>query len=160
MHYSSRTWDCPLCSQHPETFAHLFFDCAYSTSIIRLALTLGNWNNVPHSWDDLMAYLISFQGTILSRNILCLSVAISFYKVWEARNIKIHGTSLIPPANLAKDVTHHIKSRLSTCKSFLKATSYQYYCNWLLYMPLVGRCWCGGRACEVVRWAGAGEVCW
>lgn len=131
-HYTGRTWNCPLCNQQLESFNHLFFECDYSSTILQSAVTLGNWTTFPFSWDAIIAYLISYQGSHLSKNILCLTVATCFYKVWEARNNKIHNGSIIPPRILAKDVIHLIKSRLSKCNSFIKATNCNHFCNWLL----------------------------
>lgn len=88
---------------------------------------------MPTLWEDLIGFISLYQGTKLTKNIMGLSIAVSFYKVWEARNSMLHKNVLIPPTRLAKDVINIIKSRLSTCKSFIKATSFcQYYCNWLL----------------------------
>lgn len=131
--YTGRIILCPLCQHHNETFAHLFFDCDYSRIVLGAALSLGNWNHIPMDWDGLISFLISFQGTKLTRNIMYLTVAASFYKIWEARNSKVHNDNFTPPRSLAKDVTNIIKSRLSKCTTFLKATNFcPYYCNWLL----------------------------
>lgn len=95
-------------------------------------MDLGQWHNIPTDWDNLLDYITSFQGTRLTRNIICLSTAVTFYKVWEARNKKLHQNVSIPAHALAKDITNIIKSRLSTCNSFIKATHFcNYYCNWL-----------------------------
>lgn len=81
MHYTGRSMNCPLCQRHLESFGHLFFTCDYSTTILNEALLVGNWNNIPFVWDDLISFLTSYQGTKLFRNILCLSIAVSFYKI-------------------------------------------------------------------------------
>lgn len=130
-HYSGRTWNCPLCNLLPETFNHLFFECAFSRHILHHAIDLGNWSSFLDSWDSIVDFLTDFQGSSLSRNIFCLTVSACFYKVWEARNNKLHRNTIPPMISLAKDVIHIIKSRLSTCQSFLKATNSQYYCSWL-----------------------------
>lgn len=132
--YSGRVIQCQLCNRHPETFSHLFFLCEYSSIIIQTALNLGDWNHLPLNWTGLTEFICSFQGRKLSKQILCLTLAVSYYKLWEGRNKKLHNDSAIPPNRLANDVVNIIKSRLSTCHSFIKATNFcQYYCNWLMF---------------------------
>lgn len=131
--YTGRSMSCQLCHSYLETFDHLFFSCDYSRIIVRNVMSLGQWDNFPLTWDEIIGFLTSFQGTTLSRNIMCLSIALSLYKIWEARNCKLHQNSITPPIVLSKDIINIIKTRLSSCKSFTKVVaSRHYYCNWLI----------------------------
>lgn len=133
-YYSAgRISSCPLCSQQTESFDHLFFNCGYSRIIFLQAMGIGNWQNFPCDWTDLIDRIMLFQGRNLTKNIISLTLAVSFYKIWEARNKSLHQNSLIPPYCLARDVVNIIKSRLSQSRKFIKATSMdQFYCNWIL----------------------------
>lgn len=118
---------CPLCHRRNETFNHLFFLCQYSATVLHDTLRL------PTDWAGLKNSIIQFQGRKLSKNIPSLSLAATFYKIWEARNMKIHKDKLIPPSQLAIEVVNIIKSRLSQSNTFVKTTNYcQFYCNRLL----------------------------
>lgn len=79
--YTGRTLNCQLCNKHPETFSHLFFICEYSTIIITATLQLGGWLSIPLDWTGLTDFISSFQGRKLSKQILSLSLAVSFYKL-------------------------------------------------------------------------------
>lgn len=116
-----------------ESFEHLFFLCDYSKTILLVALEVGNWQHMPIDWSGLVDRLVQFRGRKLTQNIMSLTLAVSFYKIWEARNKKIHQNELAPPARLAKNVVHIIKCGLAQDPSFMKATNTdQFYCNWLL----------------------------
>lgn len=124
---------CMLCNLHVESFEHLFFKCDYSSNVFRAAMNLGNWQNFPLEWADLIDSILDFQGRGLTKNIISLTLAMTFYKVWEARNKKFHQNVFTPPTVLGREVVNIIKSRLSQSRSFIKATHVdQYYCNWLL----------------------------
>lgn len=101
--------------------------------IAHVSFGLGNWQHLPMDWDGLIASITQFQGQKLSNNILCLSLAVSMYKIWEARNKVIHHDKRIPPRQVASEVVNIIKSRLSQVPTFIKATNHSsFYCNWLL----------------------------
>lgn len=124
---------CPLCNIHPDSFEHLFFKCGYSRNILLTAMEIGNWQDFPTDWTALIDRILNFQGRSLTKNIISLTLATSFYKVWEARNKKLHQRVLVPPTVLSREVVNIIKSKLSQSGSFIKAThADQYYCNWIL----------------------------
>lgn len=133
-HYTAgRISMCPLCLQHEESFDHLFFLCDYSRTVLTATLLIGEWDPLPMDWTGLTDFIISYQGRGLTKKILGLSLAASFYKIWEARNMKTHRDTLIPAQVLVKDVVNIVKARLSRSKSFIKATNFcSYYCNWLM----------------------------
>lgn len=134
-HYSSgSTSSSPLCLWHDESFDHLFFECLYSYSILQETLELGDWSNVPMDWTGVSSFIFSFRDRKISKLILYLTFAATFYNIWECENSKDTFEQAYPPSIIAKDTINIIKSRLSSSSLFIKAShSSPYYCNWLLW---------------------------
>ncbi|GKA42155.1 reverse transcriptase zinc-binding domain-containing protein [Tanacetum coccineum] len=81
---------CPLCDGQPDSHAHLFFECPFSTKVWYYVRDLAGMDNVPPFLHDIILYL---QPICKKRSALSifgkLIIAASSYFIWIERNNRL-----------------------------------------------------------------------
>lgn len=87
---SSASYVCSLCSRQPDTYAHLFFECEFSSKVWNGIKAFANMHNVSSSWKD----IIDYRRPLSRRNILVniigrLILGSISYFIWQERNFRL-----------------------------------------------------------------------
>ncbi|GJZ40961.1 putative reverse transcriptase domain, reverse transcriptase zinc-binding domain protein [Tanacetum coccineum] len=108
---------CPLCKSQQDSHEHLFFECAYSSSIWQNVLNVVGISGVSSQWDDIMLWLlpISKSKTVISI-IGRLIVAATAYFLWRERNDRIHGKGNKKVEQVSKYVADSVRLKLASIK--------------------------------------------
>ncbi|XP_074273324.1 uncharacterized protein LOC141596657 [Silene latifolia] len=108
---------CVLCESHSETASHLFFDCAYSATVLQ---TVSQWLQIPPK-THLLQVLHWFKGhnrgkSWLKRQRRCLLLS-TLYLLWNERNKRIFKDLAAPPSVLIRKVQYLVLTRLQALAS-------------------------------------------
>ena len=102
---------CLLCGSCDETAPHIFFECDYYLSV---------WNGLvsrsrltpPSALQAIVAWLSSPQLTKKLKIMMHLLFQATIYHLWKERNNRFHLNSTRPPAQIIKDISLQLRSKL------------------------------------------------
>ncbi|GJS40164.1 hypothetical protein Tco_0565207 [Tanacetum coccineum] len=108
---------CLLCKSQQDSHEHLFFECAYSSSVWQNVLNVAGISGVSSQWDDIMLWLlpISKSNTVISI-VGRLIVAATSYFLWRERNDRIHGKGDKKVEQVSKYVESSVRLKLASIK--------------------------------------------
>ncbi|GJZ32205.1 DUF4219 domain-containing protein [Tanacetum coccineum] len=104
---------CSLCKTQPDSHAHLFLECPYSSQVWFDVLNRAEIQFASDKWSDIMAWLLpiskrNYVEIIVVRLIL---VAVSYF-IWQERNNRVHGKDERNPDQLSKITADTIRLKL------------------------------------------------
>jgi hypothetical protein len=114
---------CGLCSSAMEDQNHLFFSCSYSTQVVAIVFAKAGCSTFPLDWDAALHFLETFVADRLVMDFLKLLFTTTIYRIWHARNKKLHEDFLIPPSVNAREIVSLVKSRLVSSLKFRSMAS-------------------------------------
>ncbi|CAN7114329.1 unnamed protein product [Brassica rapa subsp. narinosa] len=103
--------NCLLCDTLHETKEHLFFSCAYSQELWRLAFS-GSGFNPPMLFDDVLEWLRANPSNKRIRLICKLLFQAVVYVIWRERNTRLHNSTSRSIPTLLKEVHLLIRAKL------------------------------------------------
>ncbi|GKA39579.1 hypothetical protein Tco_0732130 [Tanacetum coccineum] len=108
---------CLLCKSQQDSHEHLFFECAYSSSVWQNVLNVAGISGVSSQWDDIMLWLlpISKSKTVISI-VGRLIVAATSYFLWREQNDRIHGKGDKKVEQVSKYVADSVRLKLASIK--------------------------------------------
>ena len=113
---------CPLCDTVPDSHAHLFFECQFSTQVWLQVRSLSGMDAVPPVLEDVLMFLIPISKgrsvvSILSR----LLLAATTYYLWMERNSRLFKHKKAKVEEVVQVIVSTIRLKLVTFK-FKKLT--------------------------------------
>ncbi|GJY45563.1 reverse transcriptase domain, reverse transcriptase zinc-binding domain protein [Tanacetum coccineum] len=108
---------CPLCKSQQDSHEHLFFECAYSSSVWQNVLNVAGISGVSSQWEDIMLWLLPLSKSKTVTSIVGrLIVVATSYFLWHERNDRIHGKGDKKVEQVSKYVADLVRLKLASIK--------------------------------------------
>ncbi|GJZ21041.1 hypothetical protein Tco_0558080 [Tanacetum coccineum] len=83
---------CSLCKTQPDSHAHLFLECPYSSQVWFGVMNRAEIQFASDKWSDIMAWLLPIsKRNNVEKIVVWLILAAVSYFVWQERNNRVHG---------------------------------------------------------------------
>ena len=111
------TPSCLLCGTQLDTHDHLFFACPTSWKIWIDLLSKCNTHWQPFSWSDAIHYMASnWKKNSLTNIIRKLTLSVSVYTIWAARNGRYHTNSWRDTVSIIRQIKDTIRCRITSLR--------------------------------------------
>lgn len=111
------SWDlqvpsvCLLCDVEPESNAHLYFNCVYSSQVYKLLFIHHNFNP-PENPLDSVSWVTRCSTSRKVKTICLLTLQAIIYEIWKERNSRLHSNSTRPSQIVIKEIQVVIRNKL------------------------------------------------
>lgn len=104
---------CVLCSTGLETHAHLFFDCAYSTSVGE-AFATRFWPSPPPGLLSISSWILQARTPPFSSSTIIVKLILqaACYLIWQERNARIFNNISSTPSTTQASLDRSLRDRL------------------------------------------------